>query len=187
MTRIGITGSIASGKTSVGKIITFKKGPFFSADEAVKKLYNNLSLKNKISKKLKFRSSTNFKIELKKSVIKNPKKLKILEKIMHPLVRKKMFTFLKKNKNKKYVFCEIPLLIESKLTQYFDVIILVRSKKKVRLKRFLKKGGDFKLFNLLNSLQLKESKKTIYCDYIIVNNTSLSFLRKHSLNIMNNI
>ena len=98
-----------------------------------------------------------------------------------------MFIFFRKNKNKKYVFCEIPLLIESKLTKYFDLVILVKSKKKHRIKRYLSKGGDLKLFNLLDSLQTKESKKARYCDHIIVNNASLSFLRKNSLTIMKKI
>ena len=39
MIRVGITGSIASGKTTVGKILSKKKGPFFSADDELKKLY----------------------------------------------------------------------------------------------------------------------------------------------------
>ncbi len=39
MIKIGITGSIASGKTTASKILSYKQGPLFSADEAVKKLY----------------------------------------------------------------------------------------------------------------------------------------------------
>ena len=62
--------------------------------------------------------------------------LKKLEEIIHPMVRKEMLAFLKKNKNKKFLFLEIPLLIESKLTRYFDVIIFIKSQRNLRLKRF---------------------------------------------------
>ena len=68
----------------------------------------------------------------------------------------------------------------------FDLIIFIKSKKKIRLKRYLSKGGDIKLFSFLNNQQLKESKKINFADYIIVNNKSLIFLRKRLLNIINN-
>ena len=53
----------------------------------------------------------------------------------------RQFTF--KNKNKKF-FYEIPLLIESKLNNFFDVIIFIKSNKKLRMKRFTAKRGDKK-------------------------------------------
>ena len=54
MIKIGLTGSIASGKTTASKIISRKKGPLFSADEVVKKLYIKDSFKKLVSKKLNF-------------------------------------------------------------------------------------------------------------------------------------
>ena len=56
----------------------------------------------------------------------------------------KNFLITKKKKN---LFYEIPLLIENKLMKYFDIIIFIKAKKKLRLKRFKAKGGDEKLFN----------------------------------------
>ena len=52
-----------------------------------------------------------------------------LERIIHPLVRKKMNNFISIHKKKKYLFFEIPLLIESKLMKIFDIIIFIKSKK----------------------------------------------------------
>ena len=49
MIKIGITGSISSGKTTVSKILSAGKGPFFSADTVVKKLYQNKRFKENIS------------------------------------------------------------------------------------------------------------------------------------------
>ena len=50
MIKIGITGSLASGKTTASKIISKNKGPLFSADKAVKKLYSNKVLRKTIAK-----------------------------------------------------------------------------------------------------------------------------------------
>ena len=69
-----------------------------------------------------------------------------------------MRNFTLQNKNKKLLFYEIPLLIESKLMKYFNVVIFIKAKKKLRLKRFQSKNGDKKLFNLLNNKQMKDKK-----------------------------
>jgi len=88
-----------------------------------------------------------------------------------------MKTFLKK-KNKILVL-EIPLLIEDKLNKYFDKLIFVGANKKLRLKRYLKKKGDKKTFNLLNKRQLSPAVKKKICDYTIDNNYSLAILKKN--------
>ena len=100
------------------------------------------------------------------------------------MVRREMLIFLRKNKKKKLLFLEIPLLIESKLTKYFDVIIFIKSSKKLRLKRFKSKKGNAKLFSLLDNHQLKDTKKMKLCDHIVVNNKSLNLLKKNLLNII---
>ena len=64
MKKIGITGSVASGKSTASKYLSYKKGPLFSADEAVKKLYKNKNFKKIISKKLKIKN-TNIKENIK--------------------------------------------------------------------------------------------------------------------------
>ena len=185
MIKIGITGSLASGKTTASKILSNKRGPLFSADVEVKKLYKNKNFKSLISKKFRIKDN-NIKKSLIKLIFKNRENLKKLEKIIHPLVRKKMREFSSKNKNKKIIFYEIPLLIESKLMKFFDILIFIKSNKKLRMKRFNSKRGNKKLFNLLNKKQMSDRKKTKYCDYIIVNNKNLNILKKKLLTIIKN-
>ena len=179
MIKIGITGSLASGKSTASKFLSDKRGPIFSADKAVKELYKNSNFKNLISKKFKIKNNNKIKKNLKKMIFDNSAKLKKLEKIIHPLVRKKMKKFTIKNKNKKFLFYEIPLLIESKLMKYFDKIIFIKSKKPLRLKRFKSKNGDRKLFNLLNSKQMGDNKKIKFCDYVVVNEKNLRIFKKN--------
>ena len=109
---------------------------------------------------------------------------KDLEKIIHPIVRKQIRNFLKNNKKKKFVIFEIPLLIESKLMKNYDKIILVNSRRDIRLKRYLKRGNNKKIFNLLNKRQLSPAKKIKFCDYVINNNGSIKLLKKNFKNIM---
>jgi len=71
------------------------------------------------------------------------------------------------------------LLIESRLMRFFDVIIFIKAKKKLRLKRFKKKRGDQRLFNILNNEQMSDRKKIKYCDYIVVNEKNLKTFKKN--------
>ena len=185
MIKIGLTGSIASGKTTAGKIISRKRGPLFSADKVVDKLYRKKSFKKFVARKLKFKFNSEFKKIIKNKILKSKETLKKLEKIIHPIVRREMFIFLRKNKNKKLLFFEIPLLVESKLMNFFDVIIFIKSKKNLRLKRYKLRKGNVKLFSLLDKHQLKDTKKMKLCNHIVVNNKSLTVLKKNLLNIIN--
>ena len=178
MIKIGITGSLASGKTTASKILSYRRGPLFSADKAVKELYKNNHFKSLIGRRFKIKNNNQLKKFLKNLILKNKDNIKKLEKIIHPLVRKKMKSFTSQNRNKRLLFYEIPLLIESKLMKNFNVIIFIKAKKKLRLRRFQLKSANKKLFNLLNKKQLNDAKKIKFCDHVVVNEKNLSFLKR---------
>ena len=184
MIKIGITGSLASGKTTASKIISFRRGPLFSADKVVKELYKNKHFKSLVSRRFRIKNNSQIKKSLKKLVIKNKVDIKKLERIIHPLVRKKMKNFTLQNRDKKFLFYEIPLLIESKLMKHFNVVVFIKANKQLRLKRFLLKRGDKKLFNLLNNKQMNDKKKIKFCDHIVVNEKNLNILKKKLLVII---
>lgn len=177
MKKIGITGSVASGKSTASKYLSFNRGPLFSADDAVKKLYRNKNFKKLISEKLKIKN-IDIKENIKKKIILNKKSFKKLEKIIHPLVRKQMKKFISKNSKKKNLFFEIPLLIESKLMSNFDLIIFIKANKRIRLKRFLLKGGNKRIFQILNNKQLSDKKKIKFCDHVVTNEKNKKLLKK---------
>ncbi len=184
MIKIGITGSLASGKSTVAKIISSGKYPLYNADRAVKKIYQTNIFQAKVFKKFKLKNKKNIKNKIKKIISSDKKSLKVLEKIIHPLVREQIRKFTKKNNGKKFIIFEIPLLVESKEMKNYDSIIFVNSRKDLRLKRYLKRGNNKKFFNLLNKRQLSPEKKIKFCDYVINNNGSIKLLKKNIKNIM---
>jgi dephospho-CoA kinase len=182
MNIIGITGSIASGKTTVARCMAGNKYPLFSADKVVSDLYKKEHFVKLLIKKFRLNHKKKIKDQVKLALKINKKNLHKLETIIHPLVRKEMKIFLKK-KNK-FLFLEVPLLIESKLSKYFDKIIFVDAKKKNRLKRYIKRGGKKKTFSLLDSRQLSPVVKKKLSDYSINNNYSLTNLKKTARNFI---
>jgi|TARA_B110000914_G_scaffold101400_1_gene89060 dephospho-CoA kinase len=184
MTTIGITGSISSGKSTVAQLISKKKYPLFSADKVVLNLYKKNKFVNLLIKKFNLSRKKNIKSQIKTIITKNKNKLKLLESIIHPFVRKQMNNFLKIKK--KILILEIPLLIEGKLQKHFDIIIFVDAKKKLRLKRYLMKNVNKKIFEILNKRQMKPAIKKKKCNFVIINNYSLAILKKKVKNFYKN-
>ena len=171
MIRIAVVGEIGSGKTYVAKLFGF---PVFNADKEVLKIYrNNHDVFKKLKKKLpKFIFSFPIKKkEIGNAVKNNLKNLKIISKIVHPIVRKNMFKFLKNNNLKKAVVLDIPLYFENNLNKKSDIIIFISAKKKL-INSALKKRGksDLKLLKKIGKSQLSLKMKKKKSDYVIINN-----------------
>ena len=179
MIRIGVLGGIGSGKSFIAKLF---KQPVFNADQEVKIIYKkNIECFKNLKKKIPnyVKSFPIKKIELINAINKDRRNLTKISAIVHPLVRKKMKIFLRKNKDKKMVILDIPLLIENKLNKKNDILIFIKSNKKNILKR-LKKRPNFDLNtikNLKNS-QFDLLKKRKLANYIIDNNFSQNIMKK---------
>jgi len=171
MKRIGILGDIGSGKTYVAKCFGY---PVFNADLEVAKIYkNNRKVFQKLKKELPnyFDSFPVKKKEIIDAILSNKKNLKKIIKIVHYEVRKKMNNFLKKNKHKKFVVLDVPLLLENKINKKKDILIFVQSRKSEVLKR-LKKRKNFnnKILNNFKRIQLSLVLKKKKSQFIIKNN-----------------
>ena len=184
MIKIGITGSIASGKTTASKILSHRRGPLFSADKTVKRFYKNNNFKKLLIKEFNIKKLSNLKKLLKDKILSEKKSIRKLERIIHPMVRKEMKKFSILHKKRKKTFYEIPLLIESKLMKFFDVIIFIKAKKSLRLKRFKAKGGSAKLFVILNNKQLSDNEKVKHSDHLVVNDKNFNILKKKLISII---
>ena len=184
MIKIGILGDIGSGKSYVAQNFGY---PVFNADYEVARLYKkNKKIFNKLKAKLpKFIHSFPIeKKEISNAILANKNNLNKLVKIVHAEIRKKLNDFLKKNKNKKIVILDIPLLLENKINKKKDILVFVQSKKSIILKN-LKKRNNFnqKLFNKFKAIQLPTSYKKKRSHFIIKNN----FTKKSVKDGINNI
>ena len=179
MIRIAVLGDIGSGKSYVAKKFGY---PVFSADVEVAKLYNkNRKCYNKLKKTLpKYIISFPIKKnEITKAIMAGQRNLKKIVKIIHPEVRSSMNNFIKKNKKKKLIILDIPLLIENKINRKKDILVFVDAKKTIINKR-LKKRRNFnnKIIRKLRKFQLPVEIKKKKSNYIIKNNFKNNSIKK---------
>ena len=170
MIRIAVVGEIGSGKSFISNLFN---QPVFNADIEVANIYKNnkkcfLEIKKKIPNY--FSDFPIKKEELIESILSDKKNLEKISNIIHPIVRKKLNIFLKKNKNKKLVILDIPLYFENGLNKKKDIVIYIDAKKKKLLQK-LKKRKNFNqdLINQLKSLQYSTKYKKKRSDFIIKN------------------
>jgi len=180
MIKIGILGDIGSGKSYVAKQFGC---PVFNADAEVAKIYKKNKicfnrLKNKLPKYIF--SFPIKKKELGKAIIDNQNNLKKILKIVHPIVRTNMNKFFKKNKKKKMVVLDIPLLLENKINKKNYILVFVDAKKKEIQKR-LKKRVNYnpQIFNKLKKIQLPLEFKKKKSKFLIKNNFKSFYIRKN--------
>ena len=173
MIRVGIIGKIASGKSFIAKLFN---SPVFNADREVNFLYKNSRQCFKKLKKILPNYIKSFPIKKSEiiSAINNEKKnLKKVSSVVHPMVRKQLKTFIRKNKNRKLVILDIPLLIENKLNKKGDVLIFIKSSKNKIIKRLQKRVNfNEKVFRKLKENQVLISKKKKFADSIISEKTN---------------
>ncbi len=179
MIKIGVLGDIGSGKSFVAKQFGC---PVFDADKEVSKIYNNdkycyKKIKKKFPKFIK--SKIIKKNELGSIIVSNKKNLKIISDIVHPIVRRRMNSFFKKNSRKKMVVLDIPLLVENKLYDKKYYLIFVESKKSEINKRLKKRA----LYNKSIIKSLRKSQKSLVfkkkiSNFVIKNNFKLLSLKK---------
>ena len=179
MIKISLVGDIGSGKTHVSKLF---KSPCFFADIEVKKLYrNNKQCFVKLRKKFPqfIKTFPIKKIELSNTIKNKFANLKSIGFIVHPFIRKKLSTFLKKNRKKKIVVLDIPLYLENKMYKRNDVIIFLKTKRKdvnSRLKK--RKNFNQKLLNILRKSQLTLKQKKNKSNYVLVNNFNNAIMKR---------
>ena len=188
MIKIAIIGDIGSGKSFVSKQFLC---PVFDADKEVKKIYlNDQKCFRKLKKKLpKFISSFPIKKkEIGKAILENKNNLKKINNIVHPIIRIRMKKFFKKNKNKKIIVLDIPLLLENKLNKKNYILIFVRARKSKIMKNLKRrKNYNPEILKVLKKFQLPLELKRKKSNYIINNNFRKLYVKKNIKIIKNKI
>ena len=188
MIRIAVLGDIGSGKSYVAKQFGY---PVFNADVEVAQLYKKSRNCYKKLKKALPKYIVSFpinKIEISKAIINGQHNLKKIVKIIHPEIRFKMNNFIKKNKNKKIIVLDIPLLMENKINKKNDILIFVDAKKK-EVNRRLKKKLNFnpKILKKFKKLQLPIEFKKQQSDFLIKNNFRNNSIKENVKQVLGKI
>jgi|TARA_B100001105_G_scaffold28528_1_gene20011 dephospho-CoA kinase len=180
MIRIAVLGDIGSGKSYVAKQFGY---PVFNADVEVAKLYKkNRKCYSKL-KKIFPEYIISFpvkKTELIRAIIAGQHNLRKIIKIIHPEIRFNMNNFVKKNKHKKFVILDIPLLMENKINKKNDILVFVDAKKNEINKRLKKRPNvNLKIIEKFKKLQLPVELKKKKSDFIIKNNFRNNSIKKN--------
>ena len=146
--RIGLTGNIASGKSTIAKYIADSKNlKILNADNYSREILNNRSetyekvityFGNEILDQSSSSKRINFKI-LKKIIFNDAKKRKWIENTLHPLIKRKMVEDCIKYKNEKVLILEIPLLFEAKFESICTEIWLIKCSRENQIKRLIER------------------------------------------------
>ncbi len=174
MKKIGLTGNIGSGKTTVRKIFEILGVPVYDSDEKAKFLINNnknliLKIKKEFGENI---YSENGKIDKKRlaEIIFNDKnKLEKINSLVHPFV-KEDFNKQAGKQNFPYIIKESAILFETGLYKELDINITVYAPEKIRIKRVAERDntGEEQIKSRIKN-QFSDEKKNKLADYIIHN------------------
>ncbi len=174
MLKIGLTGGIGSGKTTVAKIFELLPVPVYYADEASKRLYHsNPELKAALQAHFGEDIYTNKVLDRSKLagiVFNDPEKLKTLNQLVHPLTIKDANEWMKLQTTP-YIVKEAAILFESGSASGLDYIIGIRTPEPLRISRVMERDKISKE-EVLSRMQrqMNEDAKMRLCHYIIENN-----------------
>jgi dephospho-CoA kinase len=188
MIRIAVLGEIGSGKSYIAKQFGY---PVFNADSEVTNLYKkSKKCYHKLKKALPgyIFSFPIKKNEITRAVFARKYNIKKVVNIIHPEVRIRMNKFIKKNKNKKIIILDIPLILENKLNRKNDILVFVDSKKKEINKRLKKRSNiNPKIIKEFKKLQLPVEFKKKKSNFIIKNNFKNNSVKKSVKKIIKKI
>jgi dephospho-CoA kinase len=173
MLRIGLTGGIVSGKSTVAKIFEVLGIPVYYADDAAKNIMNeDEELKQQIIKHFGDQSYINNKLDRKyisEKVFNNKENLSLLNSLVHPATIRDAENWMK-NQTSVYAIKEAALIFESGAEKFLDYVIGVFAPENLRIDRVVKRdnisGEEVK--NRIKN-QMNEEKKMSLCNFVVTN------------------
>jgi dephospho-CoA kinase len=181
MWKVGLTGSIATGKSTVRQMFADLGVPTFSSDDAVHELYRGAAVAP--VEALFPGVSHNGEIdraELSKRVLCNPEKLKALESVVHPLVRERIAQFLREAESTgaRLAIVDIPLLLESGHDYGLDRVAVTMAEPQTYRQRALARPGmTVEKLDAILARQMPQDEKRKRADYLIYTEKSLAQTR----------
>ena len=183
MLKVGITGGIGSGKSTITSLFHNLGVPIYNSDERAKWLLSNdVDLMDQIKILFGQESYSNNKLNrahLANIVFQNHDLLKQLNAIVHPLVKIDFENWLLLQKKERLVIKEAAILIESGAYKELDILIVVFANKEIRIKRVMNRDNVAKEdVEKRMKTQLSDSERLKFAHYSIENNKDQSNLKK---------
>ena len=179
MYKIGITGSIGTGKTTIANLFTLFSIPIFDADKEIKKILNSAKIKRKLKDRWPdiINEDNINKFRLKSIIFSDKKEKDHLEKLLYPFLQVEKKKFEKKNNNKNILVCDVPLIYETKTQNNYDLILLAYCDSNLQKKRVLKRDQiSNSLFDKIVKSQLSLKEKIKFKPTIINTNNIKLFI-----------
>ena len=186
--KVGITGSIGMGKSTVSSIFRNNDIKVWDADFEVHNLYKKG--KEGYNSIISIYPELKDKVEINRKKVSNLLKekkidLKLIEEIIHPLLIRSREEFIKKNKKDKFLIFDIPLLYETKAYIWLDYVINVFCSKKNQIEKKKKRENfDIKKINYLISKQISVNQKNKKADYVINTDQDLKQVERQVINFI---
>jgi len=182
MLKIGLTGGIGSGKTTIARIFEVLGIPVYYADAEAKRLMNSdPGLKKQIIAAFgpeSYKEGNLDRAWVAKQVFDNTEKLNLLNSYVHPLTIRDAESWMNRQ-NTPYAIKEAALIFEGELEKYFDFIIGVSAPESLRLERTMHRDNSTTEQILLRMRQqMNEDEKMSRCDFIILNDGKQAVLQQ---------
>ena len=167
---IGLTGSIAMGKTTTARLFADEGVPVHDADAAVHKLYaGEAAGLIEVAFPGSTRNGTVDRVQLGKQVTGDPTALRRLEEIVHPLVRNAERKFLREAEiaGAKVVVLDVPLLFETGGESRVDATVVVSAPHEMQRARVLERGVSLERLEALLARQMPDAEKRRRVDFVV--------------------
>jgi dephospho-CoA kinase len=180
MLRIGLTGSIGMGKSTMARLFAEAGLPVNDSDAVVHDLYSGEAAP---LVEAAFPGTAKDGVvdrqELGRQLARLPDGFRRLERIVHPLVRKRETAFLERNRDAEMVILDIPLLFETGAEKRVDVIVVVSCDPQIQRERVLARPNmTEEKFNMILARQTPDEEKRARADYVIDTGHSIELARE---------
>ena len=179
--KVGLTGGIGAGKSTVADLFSQKGAVVIRSDELARQVIEPQTpgFQQVIDRFGEdFVNSEGYidRAKLAQIVFQDDAALKDLENIVHPLVRSRTNQIIDQHTSETIIVNEIPLLLEKKMESLFDFLVIVISSEKNRLERLSQRGLTTGQATARMSKQVSDDERKAAADFLIVNDGNLDQL-----------